>query len=162
MAKTQPTAATAASEKGLLAAVRIRSAVNAGPHVLATMELLGLFRKNACSVLPNNPVTIGMYRCVKDYVAYGDIDLPTFVKMLENRGKLEGDAKFDPKKLGFSSVEDVAKSIAESGKKPEGLKRVFRLHPPTKGFRKSIKSHYPKGALGNWGPRINELLVRMI
>ncbi len=147
---------------GMLAAVRIRSAVNAGPHVLVTMELLGLHRKHACSVLPDNPVTKGMYERVKDYVAYGNIDIPTFTKMLESRGKLEGDAPLDPKKLGFSSAEDVAKSIAENGKKPEGLKRIFRLHPPTKGFRKSIKRHYPKGALGDWGPKINELLVRMI
>lgn len=155
-------ARTAITEGGMLAAVRIRSAVNAAPAVLATMELLGMHRKHACAVLPNNPVTRGMYERVKDYVAYGNIDLPTFAKMLENRGRLEGDAALDPKKLGFSSAEDVAKSIFESGKKPGGLKRVFRLHPPTKGFRKSIKIHYPKGALGNWGPKINELLVRMI
>jgi large subunit ribosomal protein L30 len=56
----------------------------------------------------------------------------------------------------------MAKSIFESGRKPAELKRIFRLHPPTKGFRKSIKAHYPKGALGNWGDKINGLLIRMI
>lgn len=142
---------------GMLAAVRIRSAVNAKPEVLAAMELLGLKRKHACAVLPDNPSNRGMFESVKDYVSYGKIDMPTFTKMLEKRGRLEGDARLDQK-----TAAEMAKSIFESGRKPAGLKRIFRLHPPTKGFRKPIKLHYPKGALGNWGEKINELLVRMI
>jgi len=43
----------------------------------------------------------------------------------------------------------------------EKIEPVFRLTPPSKGF-KSIKEHYPKGDLGYRGKEINELLKRMI
>jgi large subunit ribosomal protein L30 len=36
------------------------------------------------------------------------------------------------------------------------------LTPPSKGFRKSIKQHYPDGELGYRGKEINVLLKRMI
>ena len=38
---------------------------------------------------------------------------------------------------------------------------VFRLRPPSKGFR-SVKEFYPKGDLGYRGKEINDLLRRMI
>ena len=41
------------------------------------------------------------------------------------------------------------------------IKSVFRLNPPSKGF-KSTKRHYPDGSLGYRGEEINKLLSRMI
>jgi len=45
--------------------------------------------------------------------------------------------------------------------KKKGDGPLFRLSPPTKGY-KSIKIHYPKGALGYRGEAINTLLRRMV
>ena len=42
------------------------------------------------------------------------------------------------------------------------IKPVFRLTPPSKGFKKSIKQQYPNGEIGYRGEKINELILRMI
>jgi large subunit ribosomal protein L30 len=43
------------------------------------------------------------------------------------------------------------------------IKPVFRLHPPKKGFKRSVKKMFNDGGeLGYRGPEINELLLRMI
>jgi large subunit ribosomal protein L30 len=39
---------------------------------------------------------------------------------------------------------------------------VFRLQPPRGGFRGGIKHHYPDGALGYRGEKINDLIKAMI
>jgi large subunit ribosomal protein L30 len=68
------------------------------------------------------------------------------------------------KELGFNSIEELAKAIFDGKVKIKDvpkLKPVFRLTPPKKGH-KSIKEHYPKGSLGYWGDKINDLLKRMV
>ena len=42
-----------------------------------------------------------------------------------------------------------------------GERKVYRLHPPVKGFG-SIKKQGPKGTIGNIGKRINSFIERMI
>jgi large subunit ribosomal protein L30 len=64
----------------------------------------------------------------------------------------------------FNSFEEFADALL-SGKCEvkdfKKLKPVFRLTPPSKGF-KSVKEAYPKGDLGYRGKEINELMGRMI
>jgi large subunit ribosomal protein L30 len=40
--------------------------------------------------------------------------------------------------------------------------RVFRLQPPRGGFRGGIRQHYPRGALGARGGKINDLIKAML
>jgi ribosomal protein L30/L7E len=40
-------------------------------------------------------------------------------------------------------------------------KSPYRLHPPHKGMP-PVKLRYPKGAHGNWGESINDLIVSMM
>ncbi|MGC8949630.1 MAG: 50S ribosomal protein L30, partial [Thermoprotei archaeon] len=72
----------------------------------------------------------------------------------------------DIKNLGFNGFEDLAQALLEGKVKLKDLKMikpVFRLHPPRKGFKKSVKKMYTDGGeLGYRGPKINELLLRMI
>ena len=68
--------------------------------------------------------------------------------------------KLGDKKLTQEEVEAVFQ-LAKVGKET-GIKRVFRLTPPSGGFKKSIKQHFPKGELGNRKEKINELILRMI
>ena len=70
--------------------------------------------------------------------------------------------KIGEKKLADQEVEEVFKKIKENQKTPEEIKPVFRLTPPSKGFKESVKQHYPEGELGYRGKEINELLKRMI
>ncbi|MFH0973461.1 MAG: uL30 family ribosomal protein [Candidatus Micrarchaeota archaeon] len=39
---------------------------------------------------------------------------------------------------------------------------VYRLQPPRGGFKGGIRQHYPKGALGFRGEKINDLIKAMI
>jgi large subunit ribosomal protein L30 len=70
--------------------------------------------------------------------------------------------------LGLESIEVLAKSIIE-GKvlfhklEEFGIKPVFRLHPPKKGFKGSVKKPYKDGGeLGYRGRDVNDLLKRMM
>jgi large subunit ribosomal protein L30 len=104
---------------------------------------------------------------VKDYITFGEIDLDTFVAMLKKRGRVEGNKRLDDKTVvttGYKTMDELAKAIFEGKvnmRQVPKLKPVFRLTPPSKGF-KSTKTQYPKGDLGYRGKAINELIKRMI
>jgi large subunit ribosomal protein L30 len=119
-------------------------------------------------VVPETPDYRGMLLKVKDFVTWGEVDKETLVKMIEKRLKLLGNEKMDAKTLkeatSFDSFDKFADALI-SGKAKlkdfEKVKPVFRLTPPSKGY-KSTKEHYPKGDLGYRGKEINKLLERMI
>jgi len=56
---------------------------------------------------------------------------------------------------------EIKKETEEKLKKKKGEVKVYRLPPPSHGLR-STKVHFPKGALGYRGDKINDLLERMI
>ncbi len=151
----------------MIAVIRIRGRVGVRRDIEDTLKLLRLKRVNHCVVVPETPSYLGMIKKVKDYVAYGKINFETFLELLKWRGRLEGDKRLteeEVKKLGFDSIEDLARKLYNGEikfKDVPKLKPVFRLRPP-KGGHKSIKEHYPRGSLGNWGEDINKLLEKMI
>jgi len=53
-------------------------------------------------------------------------------------------------------------TIALLKKKFGEEKVVYRLQPPRGGFKGGIRQHYPKGALGYRGEKINDLIKAMI
>jgi large subunit ribosomal protein L30 len=89
--------------------------------------------------------------------------------MLQKRGRLTGSKKISGdylQKIGFSSIDELADAIAtckiEHQKLP-GIQRVFKLHPPRKGFKGKTKMNYRAGGeAGYRGEVINELIKRMI
>ena len=137
----------------MLAAVRIRGLVNVRPSVKTTLERLRLRRKNWCVLLPDNPTYRGMLKLAQDWIAWGPIKNETVKKLIEKRGELRSEGKVDSNKI-MKEIED-GKSLEELGLKP-----VFRLNPARGGFR-SIKAHYPKGALGKW-ENIDPLIEKMV
>lgn len=151
----------------MLAIVRIRGSVDVRKKLKDTMSILRLDAPNRCIVVPDNPSYNGMIQKIKDYVTFGKINFDTFLAMLKKRGRLDGNKRLDEKTIketGYESIEQMAKAIFEGKvnmKSIPKLNPVFRLTPPSKGF-KSIKQHWPKGDLGNRGEAINELLERMI
>jgi len=151
----------------MIAVVRVRGSVGVRTDIEDTLEMLGLNTINSCVLVPEGDTHKGMIEKVKDFVTYGKIKSETLLMLIKKRGRLIGDKKLveeNVKETGFDSIEKMAKSIFEEKVKIKGIpkfKRVFRLTPPSKGF-KSIKEHYPKGDLGNRGEKINELLERMV
>ncbi|MHC1601520.1 MAG: 50S ribosomal protein L30 [Candidatus Nezhaarchaeales archaeon] len=153
----------------LYAVIRLRGCVGVPPDIKLTLQSLRLTRKNHCTIVEATPSIEGMLKKASGYITYGEISEDTLAALLEKRGRLRGDKKLTLdhiKRLGFESFKDLAKALLEGKMKLKdipNLKPVFRLHPPSKGFRGTIKRPYGQGGeLGYRGTAINELLMRMI
>jgi large subunit ribosomal protein L30 len=102
-------------------------------------------------------------------VTWGEASKDTILMLLKERGRLVGNKKITDeyvKKIGFESIDDLAEAIynlkVEFNKLP-GIKPVFRLHPPSKGYKGSVKKSWKSGGVtGYRGEAINDLIKRMI
>ncbi|MBI2597706.1 MAG: 50S ribosomal protein L30 [Candidatus Diapherotrites archaeon] len=152
----------------MLAVIRIRGTIDIKPSIKKTLELLMLHKANHLVLLPQtNPMT-GMVEKAKDYVTFGEIGEKTCAKLLEKRGRLSGGKRLSKKFLEEHKLKDffeLAKTIIAGEKKLAdfGIKPVFRLSPPKKGFeRAGIKKSFKiGGALGNRNTDINQLIEKM-
>ncbi len=147
------------------AIIRVRGRTGIKPDIKRTMHLLNLTRVNHCVVMGESAQLKGMLNKCKDYVTWGEVNKDVFAKVVQKRGRLAGNKRISKKFLkdkGFKNYNELAEAIL-SGKKAKdiGIKPVFRLHPPSGGY-KHIKYAYPRGALGYRREAINALLRRMI
>ncbi|MFA5382709.1 MAG: 50S ribosomal protein L30 [Candidatus Micrarchaeia archaeon] len=140
-----------------LAIIKVRGMWGIKPKIKNTMEKLNLTRANHCVIIDDSPTYIGMLKICKDYVAYGPISDKMIEKLITKRGRKSGDKKIENEDI-TSFVEKFVNGKTDL--KTLGIKPVFRLKPPKKGY-KSVKLTYPKGALGKW-PNIDELINKMI
>ena len=150
-------------------AIRVRGQPDVNYDIEYTMGLLGLTRVNHGVVLPEDDSTKGMLQKAKDYITWGEISEATLAEMIRIRGRLTGDAMITDEYLAansdFKTVDEMAKAIVCDGykmKDVEGVKPVFRLHPPVKGFEGNKRSYKNGGALGYRGEAINDLVARML
>lgn len=159
-----------AEAPGVLLAIRLRSGAKMGGEMEYALRTLRLGRRFHAVLVPNKPEYIGMLKKVKDLITWGEPSLEKLALLLERRGRIEGADRIDGdalKKLGYGSVEEIARGILEGRISPKelyrrGLKPVFRLHPPKGGFKGSIKKPYGSGGeLGYRGRGIDELIERM-
>lgn len=125
---------------GNVALIRIKGLTKVGPGKNDTMNMLGLYRKHYCVIIPKTPSMMGMLKKVEDLLTWGEIDASTEKELKEKRGE----------------------KTKKDGK--EGLKHFFRLNPPRGGFeRKGTKVPFKiGGALGYRGSKINDLIKRML
>ncbi len=151
-----------------LLVIRIRGGVNAPRRVEDTLKMLRVSKNNAATIIDDRPEYLGMLQKVKDWVTWGEVRPETIQMLLEKRGKTEGGRPLEVQtlsELGFSSIKDLAEAISDGRIqfwKLKGIKPFFRLHPPKKGFKRSIKRSYTdRGELGYRGEAINELAERM-
>jgi len=153
-----------------LLVVRIKGSVGASEEELSTLRMLNLPRANYATIVRNTSSFLGMLRKVQHYITWGEPTLKTVKRLLVKRGELDGGKKLDEesvKALGFNSIDELAERIFSgevtlSQLKERGLKPFFRLHPPKKGFKHSIKRPFKdKGEFGYRGKEINNLVVRM-
>ncbi|MFH1978046.1 MAG: 50S ribosomal protein L30 [Candidatus Aenigmatarchaeota archaeon] len=142
----------------MLAVIRIRGEVHLSQEIKDTLSMLRLNRVNHCVVINETLNMTGMLRKTKDYITWGEIDDKTLEKLVAKRGRLVGDKKIE-EKMSKEVVKEILKN--KSTKNVKDLKPVFRLSPPSKGY-KSVRSSYPRGSLGYRGDNINILLNKMI
>jgi len=149
------------------AVVRVRGSVNVNPKIKETMKLMKLSRVNHCVIIPENETYTGMLNIIKDYVTWGEIDSETTELLLESSGKSSGNSAFSKqhlKETTFKTMKALAKGLTEGKvvmRDVPGLKPLFRLHPPRKGYEGIKRSFKVGGALGYRADKINVLLRRM-
>ena len=153
----------------MIAIVRIRGLKHIRHDVKHAFMDFRLDRKNHCVLVKESPETNGMLTKIKDYVAYGPIKAETVAKLIEKRGRVEGDKKVEVELLKahkLSSFADLGKHLLEGKTTLEavGIKPVFRLNSPKKGFaRVGIKQPVSKkGDLGFHKDGVDALIGRMM
>lgn len=152
-----------------IAVIRLRSAIGLREEAKDTLKLLNLTRVNHAVIVDTRSSYRGMLQKAKDAITWGEINAPTLARLLRKRGRLEGERRLTDahviRHTQFKTIDEFAKAIidlkADLTAIPK-LKKVFRLHPPSKGFRGSVKrTIQQKGELGYRGAAVNELLKRM-
>jgi large subunit ribosomal protein L30 len=152
-----------------IAVVKVRGAIRAQREARETLDMLRLARTNHAVLIDNRPAFMGMLKRVQNYVTWGEASKETVALLLQKRGRLAGDKKLTDEyaeKIGYKSIGELAEAVAsckvEHRKMPD-MQPVFKLHPPTKGFKgKTKKSYRSGGEAGYRGERINELIKRMV
>ena len=158
-------------EKGqkCLAVVRIRGTVNVKKEVEDTLRMLNLQRNCHATLIDDRPSLLGMLRKAQSFITWGEASKETIALLLKKRGRIVGNKKLTDeyaKKIGYDSLDALAEAIynLKVGLKDlPGVKPVFRLHPPRKGFRGTVKKSYSAGGeAGYRGEAINDLIRRMV
>jgi len=151
--------------------IRVRSDRGVKPKIRDTMSMLNLTRVNHAVLIPDTPAYVGMLHKAKDYITWGEVDADTIATLISERGRLVGDKPVTDASVktgsDFSTIKAVSKAIAsgEAGTGDiDGMKPVFRLHPPRgpKGWGGIKRSFTIGGALGFRGEAITELAGRMM
>ena len=153
-------------------AIRIRGAPGMKGTILDTLKMLRMHRVNHGVLIWGEMSSMGMLKKVKDYIAYGEIDEKTLLRLLRARGRLEGNKPLTDEHIKnltkYKDLKEFSKALLSGEIKYNTqdvyrIKPVFRLHPPRKGHRGTIKRHYHEGGtLGYVDQFINELIHKMM
>lgn len=152
----------------MIAAIRVRGRTGIKKDIADTLDMLKLRRINHAVLIEDNPSYHGMLQKAKDYITWGEVDSQTVAKLLSRRGMVAGKAKLTEDYLNentdFSSIEELSRALIDSETKLEdsGIKPVFRLHPPRKGYENIKKTFKESGSLGYRGDKINDLIKKMV
>lgn len=151
----------------MIAAIRVRGTTGVKGEVADTMKMLRLNRINHVVILDENPSYKGMLQKAKDYITWGEINEETLAKVITKRGRLPGGEKvteeFLKENTSHKNIEDVSKAVFKGEKLEEmGIKPVFRLHPPRKGYKNVKKAYNEDGTLGYRGEDIENLIGKML
>ena len=158
-----------ADERKCFAVVKVRGTISAQRETRETLDMLRLDRTNNAVLIDNRPSYIGMLYRVQNYVTWGEVSKETVALLLKKRGRLAGGKKLTDEsveKLGYKSIDALADAIASCKaefQKLPNVQPVFKLRPPSKGFKgKTKKSFSAGGEAGYRGEKINELIKRMV
>jgi large subunit ribosomal protein L30 len=157
-----------AEERKCFAVVKVRGTISALREPRETLEMLRLPKTNNAILIDNRPSYMGMLYRVQNYVTWGEVSKETVALLLRERGRIAGGKKLTDEaveKLGYKSIEALAEEIASCKveyQKLSNVQPIFKLHPPSKGFKgKTKKSYAAGGEAGYRGEAINALIKRM-
>lgn len=152
----------------MYAVIRIRGRTGIRKNIADTLDMLNLTRISHTVVIPDTPSYKGMLQKAKDYITWGEVSEETFKKLVSERGRLPGNKRvteeYVKENTEYDSVDDLAVAVlnGETTLKDNGLKQIFRLSPPKKGYESTRKPFSEGGSLGYRSENINELLEKMI
>ena len=151
----------------MIAAVRARGKVKVRRDLEYTMELLRLYKVNHLVIVEEK--MLAMLKKVESFVTFGEINTLALEKLLKKRGRLSGNKRLSEeflKKNKLKSFKELSEKIlnGEVTLKSIGIKPVFRLNSPRKGYeRAGIKKPFKiGGVLGYRGEKINLLIEKMV
>jgi large subunit ribosomal protein L30 len=157
-----------ADERKCFAVVKVRGTISAQREARETLELLRLPKTNNAILIDNRPSYMGMLYRVQNYVTWGEASKETVAMLLKERGRLAGGKNLTDEAvatMGYKSIDALAEAIASCKvefQKLPNVQPIFKLHPPSKGFKgKTKKSYAAGGEAGYRGEKISELLKRM-
>jgi len=156
-------------QRRCLAVVRVRGVSDIFREINETMKMLHLERNCHATLVDNRPAYLGMLKKAQNYLTWGEISKETLALLLKKRGRLVGDKKLTDEyaqKVGKKSFDELAEALTKGEvefHQLPNIKPVFRLHPPSKGFKGEVKRSYASGGVtGYRAEAINDLLKQMI
>lgn len=160
---------TESKERKCVCAVRVRGTVRASREVRETLQMLHLTRNNYAVLIDDRPSFLGMLKTAQNHATWGEISKETVNALIKAKGRFVGNKKLTDEyaqSAGFKSLDELAEAVFNCSIEYWRLKNVqpvFKLHPPTKGFKGKIKRSFTVGGeLGYRGEKIGELVERMI
>ena len=150
-----------------IVAVRVRGTVKVRKEIQDTMTMLNLTKPHHVVVIDDRPTYLGMLNKAKDYITYGEIEQPVLEALLRKWARREGNnpvtEEYVKEKTG-QTIAEFTSSVMDFEKELDDLeiKKVFRLHPPRKGYKSVKRAVSQGGSVGYRGSDINNLLRRMI
>ena len=152
-----------------LAVIRVRGVSDIHREIKETMQMLRLHRNCQTTLVDNRPAYLGMLQKAQNYLTWGEISKETLKLLFAKRGRLLGNKKLTDeyaKKIGKNSLDDLADAVIKGEvdfSNLSGVKPIFRLHPPSKGFKGKVKRSFSSGGVAGYrGEAINKLLEQMI
>jgi len=142
-----------------IAIVRIRGRRSLDPNIKKTLEVLCLYRTNQCVIMEDTPSLRGMLQLCKDYVAFGPVKEETIAALMQKRG--EKGSRMLSEIMEAGDIKEAAKKIMHGEKVENFADRVFRLHPPRKGFD-DIKRPVAQGGDLGFRKDMDSLVKRMM
>jgi large subunit ribosomal protein L30 len=157
------------AEPKCIVAIRVRGVVRGSREVRETLGMFHLKRNNYAVLVDNRPSFLGMLKAVQNFVTWGEISREMLKGLLAKRARLKGDKRLTEEylqKIGFGSIDELGDAVFDCKVEYWRLKSIapfFRLRPPSKGFKGSVKKSVAAGGESGYrGAKIDKLIVRMI
>jgi len=156
-------------QRKCLAVIRVRGISDIFREINETLDMLHLRRNYHATLIDSRSSYLGMLEKAQNYVTWGEVSKKNITYLLKTRGKLVGNKKLTDQyaqEIGYKSLGDLSEAIFQTKIEyihlPK-IKPVFRLHPPSKGFKGKVKRSYSAGGVSGYrGEAINTLLEKMI
>lgn len=148
--------------------VNLHGLINTPAAARKTLIELGIGKRFAATVVPDDPSTMGALRLCKDYLAWGPIDAELLTSLLAARGKVSNAKPLDAdalKVLGVTNHSELASKMLKDGDRLSSLKGVkpfFGLSPPKGGFKRSSRRQFKEGGILGENPKLPEIVKRML